>query len=160
MPKQIAFAQYLLGHASLERPPFFYAYAGMWLHMIVGTGLLAFTTFLTFSSIFSSIAIGSFCFSIVIYGLLTRKYGLLINIGSYVSSIGRIFSTDILSTILLVAAIIAALVSGYMLLAGEYRRYKREIHGESTYCVPQWITIAMDTVVVLLCIFGLNIISK
>jgi hypothetical protein len=65
-----------------------------------------------------------------------------------------------LSTILLVAAIIAALVSGYMLLAGEYRRYKREIHGESTDCVPQWITIAMDTVVVLLCIFGLNIISK
>ena len=158
MPRRISFTQYLVGHASLERPPFFYAYAGMWLHMLIGTGVLAFTTSLSLSTLATSMAVGSFCLSIVIYGLLTREYGLLINIGSYAASIGRMFSTDILSTILLVVAIIAALVSGYILLSGEYQRYNREIHGENSIAVPQWITIAMGSVVVLLCIFGLNIL--
>ncbi|HIG53799.1 MAG TPA: hypothetical protein EYQ18_07410 [Candidatus Handelsmanbacteria bacterium] len=158
MPSRISFTQYLVGHASLERPPFFYAYTGMWLHMLIGTAILAFATSISLPMIFSSIAIGSFCLSIVIYGLLTREYGLLINIGSYASSISHIFSTDILSTILLVISIIAALVSGYILLAGEYRSYYREIHDEDTINVPQWITLTVGTVVVLLCIFGLNIL--
>ncbi len=158
MPSRISFTQYLVGHASLERPPFFYAYTGMWLHMLIGTAILAFATSISLPMIFSSIAIGSFCLSIVIYGLLTREYGLLINIGSYASSISHIFSTDILSTILLVISIIAALVSGYILLAGEYRSYYREIHDENTINVPQWITLTVGTVVVLLCIFGLNIL--
>ena len=158
MPRRISFTQYLVGHASLERPPFFYAYAGMWLHMLIGTGILAFVTSIALPMIFSSMAIGSFCLSIVIYGLLTREYGLLINIGSYASSISHIFFTDILSTILLVISIIAALVSGYILLSGEYRSYYREIHDENTISVPQWITLTMGTMVVLLCIFGLKIL--
>ena len=103
-------------------------------------------------------AIGSFCLTIVIYDLLTRVYGLLINVGSYALSISRIFFPDILSTILLVISIIAALVSSYILLSGEYRSYYREIHDENTITVPQWITITMGMMVVLLCIFGLNIL--
>jgi len=114
--------------------------------MLIGTAILAFATSISLPMIFSSIAIGSFCLSIVIYGLLTREYGLLINIGSYASSIS------------LVISIIAALVSGYILLAGEYRSYYREIHDEDTINVPQWITLTVGTVVVLLCIFGLNIL--
>ena len=158
MPRRISFAQYLVGHASLERPPFFYAYAGMWLHMLIGTAILAFETSIALPMILSSMAIGSFCLSIVIYGLLTREYGLLTNIGSYALSISRFFFPDILSTILLVISIIAALVSGYILLSGEYRSYYREIHDENTITVPQWITITMGMMVVLLCIFGLNIL--
>jgi hypothetical protein len=126
--------------------------------MLIGTGILAFLTSIALPRIFSSMAIGSFCLSIVIYGLLTREYGLLINIGSYASSISRIFSTDILSTILLVISIIAALVSSYILLSGEYRSYYREIHDDDTINVPQWITLTIGTMVVLLCIFGLKIL--
>lgn len=157
MPRRISFTQYLVGHASLERPPFFWAYAGMWLHLLISCSVLAFATAIPLLTIFASMAVGSFCLSIVIYGLLTREYGLLINIGSYASSIGRMFSSDIISTILLVVAIIAALVSGYILLSGEYRRYNQEIHGDRTISVPQWITITIGIVIVLLCIFGLNI---
>lgn len=156
MPRRISFTQYLVGHASLERPPFFYAYAGMWLHLFIGTSVLAFATSIPLLTLFSSMVVSSFCLSIVIYGLLTREYGLLINIGSYASSIGQMFSSDITSIILLVVSIIAALFSGYILLSGEYRRYNQEIHG-GAIGVPQWITIMMGIVVVLLCIFGLNI---
>ena len=91
MPRHISFTQYLVGHASLERPPFFYAYAGMWLHLLIGSGILAYTTLIPLLILFPSMVVSSFCLSIIIYGLLNRKYGLLINIGSYASSLGRCF---------------------------------------------------------------------
>ena len=68
------------------------------------------------------------------------------------------FSSDITSSILLIVAIIAALVSGFILLSGEYRRYNQEIYGDCTIGVPQWISVMMGSVVVLLCIFGLDIL--
>ena len=91
-------------------------------------------------------------------GLLTREYGLLINIGSYASSLGQMFSSDITSSILLIVAIIAALVSGFIFLSGEYRRDNQEICGDCAIGVPQWISVMMGSVVVLLCIFGLDIL--
>jgi hypothetical protein len=70
------------------------------------------------------------------------------------------FSTEIFSIVLLVIAIIAALVSGYIVLADEYRRYQREIHGDCAIDVPQWIAVMVGTGVVLLCLFGLSILNK
>ena len=158
MPRHISFTQYLVGHASLERPPFFYAYAGMWLHLLIGSGILAYTTLIPLITLFPSMVVSSFCLSIIIYGLLTREYGLLINIGSYACSLGQMFSSDIASSILLIVAIIAALVSGFILLSGEYRRYNQEIYDDCAIGVPQWISVMMGSVVVLLCIFGLDIL--
>ena len=157
MPRRLSFSQYLVGHASLERPPFFYAYAGMWLHLFIAIGVLAFITSAPLLKIFSSVTISSFCLGIVIYGLLSREYGLLINIGSYALSLARLFSTEILSLIFLIIAIIATLVSSHILLANEYRRYYREIHGDTQAMIPQWLTFTMGIVLTLLCIFGLNI---
>ena len=160
MLRRLTFAQYLIGHSSLERPPFFYAYIVLWLHLIIGTSTFAFAFSVPLLILFSSIAVSSFCLSIVVYGLLVRKYGLLINIGSYVWSLSRMFSTEIFSIILLIIAIIAASVSGYIVLADEYRRYNREIHGDQAIGMPQWITVMMGTLVVLLCIFGIGILNK
>ena len=160
MPRRLTFAQYLIGHASLTRPPFFYAYVTLWLHLLLGTGILAFAPSIPLLTLFASMAVSSFCLSIVVYGLLTREYGLLINIGSYLTSLGRMFSTEILSIVLLVVAIIAALVSGYIVLADEYRRYQRDIHRDGAINMPQWIAVMVGTGVVLLCIFGLSILNK
>ena len=157
MPRRLSFSQYLVGHASLERPPFFYAYAGMWLHLFIAIGVLAFITSAPLPKIFSSVTIGSFCLGIVIYGALAREYGLLINIGSYALSLARLFSTEILSLSFLIIAIIATLVSSHILLANEYRRYHREIHGDTQATIPQWLTVTMGIVLTLLCIFGLTI---
>ena len=82
----------------------------MWLHQFIGTSVLAFAPSIPLLTLFSSMVVNSFCLSIVIYGLLTREYGLLINIGSYASSLGQMFSSDITSSILLIVAIIAAFV--------------------------------------------------
>ena len=60
----------------------------------------------------------------------------------------------------LIIAIITASVSGYIVLAYEYRRYNREIHIDHAIGVPQWIAVIIGTLVVLLCIFGLGILNK
>ena len=160
MLRRLTFAQYLIGHSSLERPPFFYAYIVLWLHLLIGASTLAFAFSVPLLILFSSMAVSSFCFSIVVYGLLVRKYRLLINIGSYLWIMSRMFSTEIFSIILLIVAIITTSVSGYSVLADEYRRYNREIRGDHAIGVPQWLTIMMGTLVVLLCIFGLGILNK
>ncbi len=158
MASRLSFSQYLVGHASLERPPFFYAYASMWLHLLVSCSTLLIFFDADLITLLSSMVVGSFSFGIVIYGLLTREYGLLINIFSYVSSIWQAFSSDSISTVFLIVAIMATLVSAYFLLSGEYRRYNREVHSDGSTLIPLWITVIMGTVVVLLFVFGLNTI--
>ena len=158
MRRPLTFSQYLLGQASLERPPFFYAYAGMWLHLIVASLLLLLFTDLPFLSTFLSTVVGSFCAGIVLYGLLSREYGLLVNLASYASSMGRLAFPERLGSIFLVVAILAALASGYLLLSREYRRYSRDQFGDQEAKVPAWISLVMGTVVVLICVFGLNLL--
>ena len=159
MPSRLSFSQYLVGHASLERPPFFYAYASMWLHLLVSCAALLILTDAYFVTLLSSMVVGSFSLGIVIYGALTRAYGLLVNALSYASSIWQVFSSGMTSTAFLVVAIIATLVSAYFLLAREYQHYNREVHNDSGTLVPMWMTVVMGTVVVLLFIFGLNILN-
>ncbi|MBT4500138.1 MAG: hypothetical protein HOC74_20585 [Gemmatimonadetes bacterium] len=158
MSPKISFSQYLVGHASLERPPFFYAYAGMWLHLIVGSALVLFFTSLPFILTITSMTIGSFCLGIAIYGLFSREYGLLLNLASYASSMGRLVYPRDMSSIFLVIAILAALVSGYFLLSREYRRYNINIFDDRTCRVPAWISITMGMVVVLICVYGLYLV--
>ena len=120
MPKFTAFAHYLMGHTPFKRVSFFYAYVGMWLHLLIGTGLLALSEARDWLAIFAALVVGSFCVGLVLYGLLTKRYGLLLNVGSYAASIARAFSTDTVVITCFIAGLIAALVSGYRILAAEY----------------------------------------
>ena len=154
MPKPPTFAHYLMRDASFERPPFFYAYVGMWLHLLIGTGLLALSAASDWLSIFAALVVSSFCVGLVLYGLLTKRYGLLINIGSYAASIARAFSTDAVVLTCFIAALIAALVSGYSILAAEYSRYQREV--ESPAPLPTSAALVLGAVIILLCILGIR----
>ena len=153
MPKP-TFAHYLMRRAPFARPPFFYAYVGMWLHLLIGTGLLALSAASDGLSIFAALVVGSFCVGLVLYGLLTKRYGLLINIGTYAASIARAFSTDAVVFTCFIAGLIAALVSGYSLLAGEYGRYQREVNGQAAQR-PTSVVVLLGAAIVLLCAYGL-----
>lgn len=154
MPKYTAFAHYLMGHAPFERPPFFYAYVGMWLHLLMGAGLLALSAASDWPSIFAALVVGSFCAGLVLYGLLTERYGLLINIGAYTASMARAFSTDPAVITCFIAGLIAALVSGYSLLAAEYGRYQRAVNGQPGP-LPASAAFLTGAAIVLLCAYGL-----
>jgi|TARA_B110000495_G_C22942380_1_gene551444 uncharacterized membrane protein YidH (DUF202 family) len=131
----------------------------MWLHLFISCAAL-----LTFAdsdiiTLLSSMVIGSFSLGIIVYGILTRAYGLFINALSYASSMSQVFSSGSVSTAFLVVAIITTLVSAYFLLSREYQHYNREIDNDNGSLVPLWMTVVMGTVVVLLFIFGLNILN-
>ena len=159
MPPRVLFSQYLVGHASLEKPPFFYAYAGMWLHLIGAGFLLLLLTDLPFFRLFSSLVVGSFCLGIVIYGFVAREWALFLNMCSYASSMGRLFYPEEQSSLLLIIAILLAVASAYFLLSREYKRYSRDVFGDQTGGhVPAWISIIMGLVVLLICIYGLNLL--
>ena len=154
MPKSTAFAHYLMGHAPFRRAPFFYAYVGMWLHLLIGTGFLALSDARDWLSIFAALAVGSLCVGLVLYGLMTKRYSLLINIGAYVASIARAFSTDAVVLTCFIAGLIAALVSGYSILAAEYRHYQREIN-RLPAPLPKSAALLLGAAIVLLCVYGL-----
>ena len=155
MPKFTAFAHYLMGHAPFKRGPFFYTYVGMWLHLLIGTGFLALSDASDWLSIFAALVAGSFCIGLVLYGLQTKRYGLLINIGSYAASIARAFSTDPVAITCFIAGLIAALVSSYSILAAEYRHYQREIHRQPVP-LPKSASLLLGAAIVLLCLFGIS----
>ena len=154
MPKSTAFAHYLMGHAPFRRAPFFYAYVGMWLHLLIGTGFLALSDARDWLSIFAALAVGSLCVGLVLYGLMTKRYSLLINIGAYVASIARAFSTDAVVLTCFIAGLIAALVSGYSILAAEYRHYQREVN-HLPAPLPKSAALLLGAAIVLLCVYGL-----
>lgn len=154
MPKSTAFAHYLMGHAPFRRAPFFYAYVGMWLHLLIGTGFLVLSAARDWLSIFAALAVGSLCVGLVLYGLMTKRYSLLINTGAYVASIACAFSTDAVVLICFIAGLIAALVSGYSILAAEYRRYQREVNHPPA-SLPKSAALLLGAAIVLLCVYGL-----
>ena len=160
MPRRITFSQYLIGQISLERPCFFYAYAGMWLHLLAGAILLLVLSQLPLRHTIPSLIISSFSLGILLYGLLAREYALLVNLVSYTIGIVRTLSPQSLSFVFLLVAIIVALVSAYFLLSSEYRRYNRELSdNEAEGAIPLWISVLMGTTVLLLCIYGLSLLS-
>lgn len=158
MPRRQSFPQFLLGTASLERPSFFYAYAGMWLHLIVSVPVLVFLADVNFGDALLSMAIGSMSLGILIYSLLSREYGLLVNMVSYALSLGRALDPQGLGYTFLVIAIIIATASGYLLLSSEYRRYVREVYNGDEGGIPLWITVMIGTTLVLLFIYGLRLL--
>ena len=155
MPKSTAFAHYLMGHAPFKRAPFFYAYVGMWLHLLISTGILALSAARDWLSIFAALVVGSLCVGIVLYGLLTETRRLLINIGAYAASIARAFSTDPVILTCFIAGLIAALVSSYSILAAEYRHYQREIN-RLPAPLPTSAALLLGAAIVLLCILGIR----
>ena len=155
MPKFTAFAHYLMGHAPFKRAPFFYAYVGLWLHLLIGTGLLALSGAHDWLSIFAALVVSSFCVGLVLYGLLTKRYGLLINIGAYAASIARAFSTDPAVLTCFIAGLIAALVSSYSILAAEYSHYQREGQRQPVP-LPTSVALLLGATIVLLCILGIS----
>jgi hypothetical protein len=150
------FAQYLLGSISLERPPFFYAYSGMWLHMVLSLVLVPLLA-LPFLDSLSSLMIASLSLGIIVYSVLAREYGLLINILSYVLALAKLTSLKAHHAPLMMVAILIALASAYLILSQLYRRYVKEVFGDD-HGIPMWIAGLTLLVVIMLFLYGLNLV--
>ena len=158
MTSRQSFSQFLVGTASLERPAFFYAYSGMWLHLIISVPVFIFLVGIPAFDAVASMAISSLSAGIILYSLLSREYALLINAVSYVLSLGRAVTPEIFTYSFLVVAVIISMASGYLLITREYRRYSREVYSDSEGGVPLWITVLIGTTLLLLFIYGIRLL--
>ena len=158
MQRRQSFSQFLIGTASLERPSFFYAYAVMWLHLILSVPVLVFVFRIPLMDALTCMAIGSFSVGAVVYGILSREYGLMVNVLSYGLSLGRAIDPGLLGYIFLVLSVIIALASGYFLLSREYRRYTREVYDGDESGFPLWITVAIGCTLILLFLYGVQLL--
>lgn len=158
MARRVTFSQFLIGSASLERPSFFYAYSGMWLHLFLGLFLLALFGSRPLLDYLSSMVFSSLSAALILYGLLSREYGLLVNLGSYALSLLPAFRPGPQPPALFLVAVIVGLGSGYFLLSREYRRYSREVYSDEDGGLPVWMTVLMSTVLLLLFIYGISLI--
>jgi len=153
-----SFSQFLIGSASLERPSFFYAYSGMWLHLIISVPVFIFLVGVPAFDALVSMAISSLSVGILVYSLLAREYALLINAVSYVLSLGRTVSPEIFTYAFLIVAVIISMASGYILISSEYRRFTREVYSGDESGVPLWITVLIGTTLLLLFIYGIRLL--
>ncbi len=156
MPRRQSFSQFLIGSVSLERPSFFYAYSGMWLHLIISVPVLVFLVRVPVLDALTSMAISSLSLGIIAYSVLAREYGLLVNVISYGLSMARAVDPALLGYSFLIIAIIIALASGYLLLSSEYRRYTREVYEDDESGIPLWITVAIGMTLILLFMCGVR----
>ena len=156
MLRRQSFSQFLIGSANLERPSFFYAYSGMWLHLIVSVPVLVFLVRVPFLDALTSMAISSLSLGIIAYSVLAREYGLLVNVISYGLSMARAVDPALLGYTFLIIAIIIALASGYFLLSSEYRRYTREVYEGDESGIPLWITVAIGMTLIMLFMYGVR----
>ena len=109
MPRRQSFSQFLIGSADLDRPSFFYAYSGMWLHLLISVPVLIFFASVPILDALSSMAISSLSLGTIVYSILTREYGLLINLVSYDNRLHGLFVDGALLVRHLLALVLAPL---------------------------------------------------
>lgn len=158
MPSRLSFSQYLLGHAAPVKPPFFYAYTGMWLHWLLAAGLGLILTESGVLHLLSALALASFALGLVIYALLARQYALCINIFSYAAYMATALSAQAPNPLVTVA-LIASSVSARAVFAREYGLYHREALAEEIPPLPTWTTALTAALILALFVFALALMS-
>ena len=137
--QQVSFSQFLVGSKSAGRPLFFQAYSGMWLHLIIATPIAIFVFDAQMPNALCSLVIGSLSMGIVLYGVFTRQYELLVNVVPYALSIGGIIDPTNRTSIFQIIGMIITLASGHMILAYQHRRYVEEAAtGKQEHTFSTW----------------------
>ena len=147
-----------MGFASPQRPAFFFAYAGMWIHQLIGAALLLLFVHVPMLEAFAALTVASFSLALLVYGVLSRQYSLLVNAVSYGLSMTGALSPRGLHFVFPFLAVIIALVSGYATMSREYSRYAEEVGGGRYEGMPVWIGMLVAVVIISLCLLGLSML--
>ncbi len=152
-----SFAQFLTGSRSPGRPVFLFAYCGMWLHLVVGIPLLVLKLEVPLPDAVGSMAISSLSAGIILYGILSREYGLLVTLVPYGLGMARAFAPETRGVDFLMAAMIILLGSGHRVFSSEYRHYRREVF-DGDAGMPLWITALTGAILMLLFLYGIQLL--
>ena len=127
MPTQLSFTQYLLGHATSKRPPFYLAYTTLWAHWTLSSALAILSVEQDSLTILSSLALASLALGLTVYGFFARQPILLINTLCYASILWCIMEFSPVAWGLFILSAITGLTSCHVVISNEYIQYKREV---------------------------------
>ena len=127
MPTQLSFTQYLLGHATSKRPPFYLAYTTLWAHWTLSSALAILSVEQDALTILSSLALASLALGLTVYGFFARQPILLINTLCYASILWCIMEFSPVAWGLFILSAITGLTSCNVVISNEYIQYKREV---------------------------------
>jgi len=150
LPTQLSFTQYLLGHATSKRPPFYWAYTTLWSHWIVAGALATLSVERDILSVLSSLALASLALALVVYGLFSRQFMLVINAFCYASILWYLTQQSPAALGLFIFSAITGLTSCHALISSEYAQYKREVGVHHAGSKALWATGITSTAIVML----------
>ena len=148
------FARFLIGSGHRARPPAFYGYVGMWLHLLVGAPLLAVAGRLDGLQGLAWLVLASYCLGLAIYGLRSRAWGPLAGVLGYAAGLGPLVLPQVSGPVPLLVALLIAVPATYQTLADEHHRFCREVVGDPAGPAPRWP--AFVAVVVILAVAGIG----
>ena len=158
MPTQLSFTQYLLGHATSKRPPFYWAYITLWSHWIVAGALATLSIERDILSVLSSLALSSLALGLVVYGLFARRFMLVINAFCYASILWYLTQPSPAALGLFIFSAITGLTSSHALISSEYAQYKREVGVHHAGSKALWATGITSTAIVLLFALAMGVL--
>ena len=127
MPTQLSFTQYLLGHATSKRPPFYLAYTTLWAHWVVSSALAILSVEQDTLTVLSSLALASLALGLTVYGFFARRPILLVNALCYSSILRYLMEYSSVAWGLFIFSAIMGLTSCHVVISSEYTEYKREV---------------------------------
>ena len=147
MPPRPTFARHLIGQAPQSRPPFYYAYAGLWLHLLASIGYLGLARPDDLWRQTPLLMLAALSIGLVLYAALARRYLGLLHLPVYILALGSLWG-DLAPALTLIPAVLA-LPSIYLVLIDEYRNYT------GTAATNPWTVFCLGLGSLLLCLYGL-----
>ena len=150
MPTQLSFTQYLLGHATPKRPPFYLAYTTLWAHWVVSSALAILSVEQDTLAVLSSLALASLALGLTVYGFFARQPILLVNVLCYASTLWCLMEYSQVAWGLFIFSTITGLTSCHVVIGSEYTRYKREVGIHKTRAKKLLATCLTSSAILLL----------
>ena len=156
MPQRPGFTHHLIRPPEGSRRPFSTAYAALWLHLALGVGLFLLLQQQLSWDILTDLAIASLSISLVLYGIVARRYLLLSNLVTYALALNRALTPDQWRPVVELGPLLITLTSTYLVLAGEYRNYLGA--KDPPRPLPLWLPLIAGCLLSLLGAFGFYLI--